>query len=66
MLQTFQMAPIHRYRPFSVYKTDILQIFSFITGDKTEFSFSDDVFKLIHNWNLTSIILSGQFLAFVY
>ena len=26
-----------RYRPFSVYKTGVLLIFSFITGDKTEF-----------------------------
>ena len=25
------------YRPFSGYKTDVLLIFSFITGDKTEF-----------------------------
>ena len=26
-----------RYRPFSVYKKRVLLIFSFITGDKTEF-----------------------------
>ena len=46
---------------FQAIKTDVLLIFFFITVDKT-----DDVFKRIHNWNLTFRILSNQFLAFVY
>ena len=55
----------HLIGRFQAIKTDVLLIFSFITGDKTEF-LSNDVFKRIHNWNLTFGILSDQFLAFVY
>ena len=56
---------------FQSIKTGVLLILSFITGDKIEFlppmMFSaNDVFKRIHNWNLTFRILSDQFLDFVY
>ena len=51
---------------FQAIKTDVLLIFSFFTGDKTEF-LSPMVFSNeLHNWNLTFRILSDQFLAFVY
>ena len=50
---------------FQSIKTGVLLIFSFITGYKTEFPSANDVFKRIHNWNLTFRIVSDQFLAFV-